>query len=402
MMEMSAISLTLIELGGVIFGLSIVARLASKLGVSAIPFYLLAGLAIGNNSLLPLPLSESFVHLGAQIGVILLLFTLGLEYSSERLKENIDKALPAAIVDLILNFPPGFIAGLLFGWGWLPALLLGGITYISSSGIIAKLLTDLNRTANGETPVVMSILVLEDIAMAIFLPLITIFLVGQGLVSGLLSILVAVLAGGGMLFVAMRYGKVLSRWIEHSSDEIVILTTLGLAILVGGLAEGLQLSAAVGAFMVGITISGSAAKRTHELMHPLTDWFAATFFLFFGMGIELASLPPVLLPAIALGLLTALTKVMTGWLTTRHMGLEASGRVGAGLTLIARGEFSLVIAGLGMSAGLEPKLGALAAAYVLLLAIVGPLLARAIEPTTRLLRKGKHATVDAIGSIIPH
>lgn len=393
MQEAGVMSLTLMELGALIFGLSVVARLASKLGISAIPFYLLSGLVLGNNSLVPLQFSEGFVYLGAEIGVILLLFTMGLEYSSERLKKNLNSALSASTIDLVLNFPPGFLVGLLLGWSILASLLLGGITYISSSGIIAKLLTDLGRMGNGETPTVLSILVLEDIAMAVFLPLITIFMVGQGLLSSLFSILVAIVAGGGLLFVALRYGKVLSRFIAHATDEIVILTTLGLALLVAGICERLQLSAAVGAFLVGITLSDEVAERTHELMHPLTDWFAAIFFLFFGLGIDLQALPPVVLPALGLVALTTLTKLLTGWWATHHLGLPAINRLCAGITLVARGEFSLVIAGLGVAYGLEPRLGALTAAYILFSALFGTILTRIVDPMPASATYGKRLTV---------
>jgi CPA2 family monovalent cation:H+ antiporter-2 len=391
----SVTSLTLIELGAIIFGLSVVARLASKLGVSAIPLYLTAGLAVGNHSLVPLVLCEDFVRLGAEIGVILLLFTMGLEYSSERLRKSLGRALPASVADLVLNFPPGFLTGLILGWSPLASVLLGGITYISSSGIIAKLLTDMGWMDNQETPTVLSILVLEDIAMALFLPLVTIFLIGQGVLSSLLSIVVAVMAGGGMLFVAMRYGKRLSRLIRHPSDEIVLLTTLGLALLVAGLSERLQLSAAVGGFLVGVTLSGSVAERTHELMHPLTDWFAAIFFLFFGLGIELNTLPPVILPALALVVVTALTKIATAWWSTRHMDLAASNRLCAGITLIARGEFSLVMAGMGIAAGLEPQLGPLTAAYVLFSVLLGTVLTRAVKPSPSPQAQGKVLATQA-------
>lgn len=376
----AVMSLTLIELGIIIFGLSLVARLASKLGISAIPFYLLVGLAVGNNSLVPLHFNKDFIHLGSEIGVILLLFTMGLEYSSDRLKSSIGHALPASIADLVLNFPPGFVVGLLLGWGILPAVLLGGITYISSSGIIVKLLADLDRMKNGETHTVLSILVLEDIMMALFLPLVGIFLIEQGILSSIFSIVVAFIAGGAMLFVALHYGKFLSRLIAHPSDEIILLTTLGMAILIAGLSEQLQLSAAVGAFLVGITLSGDVAERTHALMHPLTDWFAAIFFLFFGLGIDLYSLPPVIFPALGLVALTTLTKLLTGWWSTRNLDLPWANRLSAGITLIARGEFSLVIAGMGVAAGLEPQLGSMAAAYVLLSAFVGTLLTRAFDP----------------------
>ncbi len=398
----SVMTLTLIELGGIILALSIVARLASKLGISAIPFYLLTGLVVGNNSLVPLYFSEEFIHLGAEIGVILLLFTMGLEYSGDRLKENLGHALPAGIADLVLNFPPGFLVGLLLGWSVLASVLLGGITYISSSGIIAKLVTDLGRMDNGETPTVLSILVLEDIAMALFLPLITIFLIKQGVLSSLLSIAVALIAGGGMFFIAMHYGKALCRLISHPSDEIILLTTLGLAIFIAGLSEQLQLSAAVGAFMVGVTLSGTVAERTHELMHPLTDWFAATFFLFFGLGIELHALPGVFWPAMGLVILTTVTKLLTGWWSTRDLGLPPAHRLSAGVTLIARGEFSLVIAGLGVAAGLEPELGALAAAYVLFSALLGTVLTRALDPILDPVAQERPAATPVKHHVLPH
>lgn len=133
-----------LELGAAILGLAVLARLANRFGFSAIPLYLLAGLAFGNGGLAPLNVSEHFIHTGAEIGVLLLLFMLGLEYTEQELKRNLQVGLPAAALDFVLNFLPGFIAGLLLGWRPLPAVLLGGVTYISSSGIIAKVLAELN------------------------------------------------------------------------------------------------------------------------------------------------------------------------------------------------------------------------------------------------------------------
>ncbi len=187
----------LIELGAVVIGLAVLTRLANRFAFSAIPLYLLAGLALGQGGLLPVPLSENLVHLGAEIGVLLLLFMLGLEYSGEQLRANLRSGLPAGLVDLALNFPPGLVAGLLLGWSPLAAVMLGGVTYISSSGVAAGVLTDLARMSNPETPVVVSILVLEDLAMAMFLPLVGVLLVGQGVVEGAVAVLIALAAVGG-------------------------------------------------------------------------------------------------------------------------------------------------------------------------------------------------------------
>jgi CPA2 family monovalent cation:H+ antiporter-2 len=377
---MNDISLVFIELGIAIIGLAILTRLASRLGFSAIPLYLLAGLAFGNGGILPLQFSEEFVHIGAEIGVILLLFMLGLEYTGEELIANLKTGFPAGIIDFVLNFPPGLIAGLLLGWSPLAALLLGGITYISSSGVIAKILAELGRLNNRETPTIISILVFEDLAMAIYLPLVAVLLIGQGISQAMVSVLVALVAVGVVLFIAVRYGEKFSSFIAHQSDEVILLTTFGLVLLIAGLAQRLQVSAAIGAFLIGIALSEPIVERTHNLLAPLRDLFAAIFFLFFGLQIDPASLPPILLLAVLLGLITALTKILTGWWAARRAKANALEAMRAGAALVARGEFSIVIAGLGVSAGLEPQLGALSAAYVLLLAIIGPTLTRGIEP----------------------
>ncbi len=385
----SDISLVFIELGVAVIGLAILARLAKRWGFSAIPLYLLAGLAFGNGGLLPLQFSEDFVHIGAEIGVILLLFMLGLEYTGEELSASLRAGLPAGLVDFMLNFPPGFVAGLLLGWSLLAAFLLGGATYISSSGVIAKVLAELGRLNNPETPAVISILVIEDLAMAVYLPLAAVLLIGQGLATALVSIFVALAAVGMVLLVAVRYGEMLSRLVAHQSDEVILFTTFGLVLFVAGVAQRLQMSAAVGAFLVGIALSGPIVERTHKLLGPLRDLFAATFFLFFGLQIDPATLPPVLLAAVGLGVVTALTKLLAGWWAARRAGVDAFGSLRAGAALTARGEFSIVIAGLGVSAGLESQLGALSAAYVLFLAVLGPILARIIEPLSAIVATRK-------------
>jgi CPA2 family monovalent cation:H+ antiporter-2 len=375
----SDVSWFFIELGAVVVGLAVLARLATRLGFSAIPLYLLAGLAFGNGGLVPLHFSEDFVHGGAEIGVLLLLFMLGLEYTGEELSANLHAGLPAGVVDFVLNFPPGLVVGLLLGWGLLASLLLGGVTYISSSGVIAKELAELKWQNNPETPTILSVLVLEDLAMAIYLPLAAVLLIGQGVVAGLISILVVLATVGVVLFVAVRYGKAMSRMVSHQSDEVTLLTTFGLVLLVAGVAQQLQVSAAVGAFLTGMVLSGLIVEQTQRLLGPLRDLFAAIFFLFFGLQIDPATLPPVLLLALGLGVVSALTKLLTGWWAARHAGVDVPGRWRAGAALVARGEFSIVIAGFGATAGLEAQLEPLAAAYVLFLAMLGPILARTVE-----------------------
>src|SRR5947209_3742929 len=140
-----ATSAMFLELGLAIVGLALLARIAHYLRFSAIPLYLLAGLAFGKGGLAPVDFSAGFIHIGAEIGVLLLLFMLGLEYTGAELKQNLQAGIAAGLVDFVLNFPPGLIAGVLLGWRPLPSVLLGGITYISSSGVIARILSELGR-----------------------------------------------------------------------------------------------------------------------------------------------------------------------------------------------------------------------------------------------------------------
>jgi CPA2 family monovalent cation:H+ antiporter-2 len=371
---------TLLELGGVILGLGILGRLAGRLGLSAIPLYLLAGLAFGQGGLLPLVTASEFIEVGAEVGVILLLLLLGLEYTASELMGSLRAAAPAGLVDLVLNFTPGLVGGLLLGWSPLAAVVLGGVTYVTSSGIVAKVLGDLGRLGNRETPVILSILVVEDLAMAAYLPLVTALLVGGGLLASVVPVGVALATVALVLVVAIRYGERLSRLVFSPNDEVLLLVILGLALVVAGLAERLQVSAAVGAFLVGIALSGRAAEAAHDLLTPLRDLFAATFFVFFGLQTDPRSIPPVAAAAATLALVTTATKVATGWWAARRIGVAPRGRWRAGTALVARGEFSIVIAGLAVAAGREPTLGPLATAYVLVLAVLGPILARASEP----------------------
>lgn len=363
-----------IELGLAVVGLAILARVANRFGFSAIPLYLLAGVAFGHGGIAPLELSENFIKVGAEVGVLLLLFMLGLEYTGHELKHNLQSGLAAGAADFLLNFPPGALAGLFLGWKLLPSLLLGGVTYISSSGVIAKVLAELGRLNNAETPSILSVLVLEDLAMAVYLPVVSVLIVGTSRMEMARSVAVAVAVVTLILFVAIRFGQPLSRFAAHASDEVILLTAFGTVLLVAGIAEQFKVSAAIGAFLVGIAASGTIAQQAERLLAPLRDLFAAMFFFFFGLQIDPGSLPKEIPLAIGLGVITALTKIATGYWAARNTAPDKRGRLRAGMALVPRGEFSIVIAGLG--AAIEPQLGPLSAAYVLFLAIAGPVLAK--------------------------
>jgi CPA2 family monovalent cation:H+ antiporter-2 len=176
---------------------------------------------------------------------------------------------------------------------------------------------------------------------------------------------------------------------------------LGCTFLVAGLAQGLQVSAAVGAFLVGIALSGPAAHGARPLLAPLRDLFAAVFFVFFGLQTDPTQIPAVALPAAALGLVTILTKLATGWWAARSIGIGVPGRLRMGTILVARGEFSIVIAGLAAAAALpETTLRPLAAAYVMLLAVLGPILTRLADRLADLVqRPGRRRRQRAASSV---
>jgi CPA2 family monovalent cation:H+ antiporter-2 len=369
-------SLFLVELGGVTLLLAVLARVAARFGFSPIPLYLLAGLAFGEGGVIPLVTADEFIEAGADIGLILLLFSLGLEYSARELVDSLRSTTGVGVLDLVCNLTPGVAAGLLLGWEPVAALVLGGVTYISSSGVIARTLHDLGWMGNRETPLVLGILVMEDLVMAGFLPLVTVLLVGGEPGGVAISMGLAVLVVVGVLAVAARYGPTISRAVFSRSDEALLLGILGILLLTAGGTEALNVSAAVGAFLAGIVFSGPAADRARSLLVPLRAVFAGVFFLFFGFQVDPEALPRTIAPALALAAVGVGTKYATGWFGARRAGIGRRGRIRAGAALIARGEFSIVIAGLAVAAGAEPELGPLAATYVLVLAVAGPLAAR--------------------------
>ncbi|MHA7294546.1 cation:proton antiporter [Arthrobacter sp. HLT1-21] len=384
----SGSALTLIELGAVFFCLGILGRLAGRVGLSPIPLYLLGGLFFGNGGLIELDGLDEFSEIASEIGVILLLLMLGLEYTAKELVTGLRQSWLAGVLDIVLNFTPGAVVALLLGWGPVGAMVMGGVTYISSSGIVAKVLTDLGRLGNRETPVVLSLLVFEDLAMAVYLPILTTVLAGASFIGGMQAVGISLVVVTVVLVIALRFGNVVSAVVDSKDREVFLLTVLGAALLVAGVAAAMQVSAAVGAFLLGIAISGATATTATRILEPLRDLFAAIFFVVFGLNTDPATIPPVLGIALFLALITSATKIGTGWWAARRHGVGRLGRARAGVALIARGEFSIVIAGLAVASGaVTGELAALATAYVLLTAVLGPVAARLVEPAMGLLRR---------------
>jgi CPA2 family monovalent cation:H+ antiporter-2 len=368
--------LMFLEIGAVALVLAVLSRVAGRFGMTAIPFYLLAGLAVGEGGIAPLDVSAEFISLTAEIGVLLLLLTLGLAYTGDELRAGLRNGAVPGIADAALNFTPGFLAGLLLGWTTTTAILLGGVCWISSSGVVSKVLDDLDRLGNRETPAILDLLVIEDLAMAAYLPVAAALVAGHAFATTAANVAVALVAVAVIITVALRWGDRLSAVLAGGSDESLLLAVFGLTLLVAGLAQQVEVSAAIGAFLVGLALSGPVQARAGALVQPLRDLFAAIFFLFFSFQIRPASLADALLPAALLVAVGAAGKVGAAWVACRRRGIARRGRLRAGAALVARGEFSIVIASLGTGIARGDDLVALAGAYVLLSAVVGPLAAK--------------------------
>lgn len=364
----------LLELGLLLGALSVLGGLARRIGFSPVPLYLLGGLALGEGGVVPLRGAEPFIEGAASIGVVLLLLTLGLEFSVTEFSHTLRRHVPSGLVDLVLNATPGAVAGWLLGLDLTGVVALAGATYVSSSGIISRLLVDLGRLGNRETPAVLSVLVLEDFAMAAYLPLLAVLASGGTWWQALAGVAIAVAALALAFTASYRWGHRVGRVLSHPDPEQLLLRVLALTLVVAALAELVHVSAAVGAFLVGLTLTGETAVRAGEVMAPLRDFFAAVFFVAIGLAIDPGDLLPALPVALALAAVTIVTKLVTGAYAARRDGAHAPGRARAGAVLVIRGEFSLIIIGLaGVAQG---RLGGVVAAYVIVLAVVGPVLAR--------------------------
>ncbi|OBA57250.1 potassium transporter [Mycobacterium sp. 1100029.7] len=364
----------LFQLGALLVALAALGAISRRFALSPIPVYLMAGLSLGKGGIWPVAAAGEFIMTGAPIGVVLLLLTLGLEFSATEFAASLRHHLPSAGVDAVLNATPGAVAGWLLGFNGIAILALAGVTYISSSGVIARLLEDLRRLGNRETPAVLSVLVLEDFAMAAYLPLFAVLASGGTGLEAVAGMVVAIGALFAAFFASYYWGHHVGRLVDNADSEQLLLRVLGATLMVAALAESLHASAAVGAFLVGLTLTGDTAKRARKVLGPLRDLFAAIFFVAIGLQVDPHELVPMLPVALALAVVTAATKVVTGMVAARRDGVARRGQLRAGTALVARGEFSLIIIGLVGTA--IPAVAALATAYVFVMAILGPVLAR--------------------------
>ena len=368
-------SVALAEIGIMLLALGILAYVAGRLTISVVPMYLGVGLALGNGGIAPLNFSEDFLAIGAQLGAILLLLMLGLEHSGPNLVEGVRERKSTGLIDIAVNGIPGAIAGLLLGWGPVGALALGGITYVSSSGIAAQMMREFGWNRSEVSRRVTTVLVIEDLALAPYLPLLSTLVAGLGVVAGVISVGVALAVTVVALVISLKGQDAFGRILNTSSQGALLLTVFGIALAVAGFSEMVGFSSAVAAFLVGLILTGEVAEAVRRRLSPLRDLFAAIFFVFFGLGVNPADIPPVLPLAAALAALGIAGKMFVGWFIARGMSDPFAWKR-AGAFLVPRGEFSILIAALAASTVFGPYLQALTMAYVLITSIAASLLLR--------------------------
>ncbi|AWB87134.1 cation:proton antiporter [Mycetocola zhujimingii] len=376
--EASHLGTDLVVLGTLLVAAYILGRLGKTIGLPAIPIYMIVGfLASPNNGWFPLNFESAYIELIAVFGLILLLFNLGLEFDQDEFFGNAGKLLISGGSYLVLLMGAGLAFGFALGWGTKEALIIAGIIGTSSSAIVTKLLIELNRLANRETPMILGVTVVQDIFLAIYLAIVSVVLSGENepwLVVGKLAIAFTFLVV--MFSIARWGGAFVGRLFRTKDDELFTILFFGLAVLFGGLGEVLGVSDAIGAFLIGLVLGATrySAKIEHVAV-PLRDVFGAFFFLNFGLGLDPTEFPQVIGPVIIAVVLTLVLNVVAGQFMARLYGFSAQAGINAAAILMNRGEFALILAILALTAGLDPRLQPFAGLYVLVVSVMGPLLA---------------------------
>ena len=377
-------ALILTELGAILLFLGIISFIAFRLSISSVPLFLIVGLVFGNGGLLPLDLSGAFLNIGAQIGALLLLLLLGLEYSARELGTTLRERWSVGLVDVLANALPGAAIGLLVGWGWTGAVILSGITYVSSSGIAAELIRESGWQSSVVAKRTITVLALEDLMLAPYLPFASVLVAGASALTGFISVSVALLIVGLVLLLSVRRENLVSGLLNKHDSLSLLLTVFGAALLAAGAANLVGFSGAVAAFLIGLLLTGEVAASARHRLSPLRDFFAAIFFLFFGLSTDPSDIPAALPLALLLTVLGVLGKFFTGWWSSKDLSDQMSWRR-VGAFLIPRGEFSIVIAGLAVAAEFGNELKALTITYVILTTVTSSIFLRSFR--SRLINK---------------
>lgn len=371
---------------GLALGLMVAASfIAAKLHLSNVPVLILFGMAVGPHlptlGLINFQFVQSapLLEVMGRIGILFLLFYLGLEFSVGRLIRAGKAILGAGTIYMLINFPIGLALGWAIGLPLMESLIVAGITAISSSAIVAKVIVELKRTAHPETELVLGIMMFQDVFVAVYLAIVSSLVLSSGASPLRVTLTVAVAMGFMLGFILFGRKAVpwLNRFLNIASDEIFLLLLCAGLFLVAGFSERIHVAEAIGALLLGLVLGETEHRqRIEHLVLPFRDFFGALFFFHFGLTINPLTLGGAIWPSLAAVALTLVGNIYSGHLSGRRAGLSHKASVYLGVTLISRGEFSIVLANLAQAGGLSAGLQSFAALYVLILAVLGPLLTK--------------------------
>lgn len=373
------------ETGIALILMAIAAIFAAKLRFSVVPFLIIAGMLVGPHAphigIFDLRFAETtpYIEYMGRVGILFLLIYLGLEFSVGRLISAGRSIAIGGSIYISINFTLGLLFAYLQGWPFKEMLISAGITTTSSSAIVAKVLVDLKRTANRETEMILGIIMFEDIFLAVYLSIVSGLVLTQA--SSVLAVIGSALLALGFMLGFIVVGRLatsrLNQLLNISSDEVFLLVIFAALFTIAGFSETIHIAEAIGALMVGLVLAETEhAQRIEHLVIPFRDFFGAVFFFSFGLSIDPFSLGGAVGAAIFAVIITIIGNYVAGMLAghSAHLSPKASSNIG--LTIVSRGEFSIIIAKLAQSGGLLPILQPFSALYVLILAILGPLLTK--------------------------
>lgn len=377
-----------LEVGLALGLIALAVVLAHKLGISNVPFLIIIGMVVGPHApqfgVFDFRFIESapLISFMGRIGVLFLLFYLGLESSVTRLIQAGRSIFVGGTIYIGINFTAGLLYAYLAGFPLRETLVMAGVTTISSSAIVAKILFDYRRTANPETELILGITMFEDVFLAIYLSLISgIVLSGATSVTGVLT------SGGvalgfivGLIIVGRWATPLLNRAFRIASNEVFVIVVFACLFLLAGFGETIHVAEAIGALLLGLILGETEhSERMERLIVPFRDFFGGIFFFGFGLSIDPFSLGGAVWLAVGAALLSIICVVVAGTIVGRRAKLSPVASLNLSFTLLARGEFAVIIANLALAGGLLGVLQPFAALYVLILASVAPLLAKESE-----------------------
>lgn len=342
------------DLGLIIFSAAVVSLICKKLRQPVVLGYLIAGFIVGPNFVWFLTVKDTkSITIWAELGVIFMLFSLGLEFSFKKLKTVGSSAAITACFEIFAMIGIGFLTGELLGWSKMDSIFLGGILSISSTTIIARAFDELKLKGRNFVNLVFGVLIIEDLLAVLLLVLLSSVAVTKSLI------------GYELLFSSLKLGFFLILWFllgiyllpillkkfnEFLSDETTLIISIALCLLMVIIASKVGFSPALGAFVMGSILSEtSKGHHIEKLIVPVKDLFSAIFFVSVGMLLDPKVIYKYFWVIILLSVLVILGKFIATTIGALISGRNLKHSLQAGLSLTQIGEFSFIIAKLGIA-----------------------------------------------------